>query len=71
MAQLEPPVVLPAACMEQIIHQNPVQIKSIKIASGPKSIPRRNQKPSLRPKHPRLNSRRYLRSRCRSTALRL
>jgi hypothetical protein len=71
MAQSTPPVALPPTCIEQTILQNPAQIKSVKIASAPKYIPWRNRKPSLRPKHPRLNSRRYLRPRCRSTALRL
>jgi hypothetical protein len=69
MAQPTPPMALPPTCIEQIILQNPIQMKSAKIASTPKSIPRRNRKPSLRPKHPGLNSRRYLRSRCRNTAL--
>jgi hypothetical protein len=55
----------------QVTHQDSVQMKSIKKTSVLKPIPRRSRKPSLRPKHPRLNSRRYLRPRCRSTALRL
>jgi hypothetical protein len=54
----------------QITRQDPVQIKSIKVASALKSIPRRNLKLSLRPKHPRLNYR-YLRLRYHSAALRL
>jgi hypothetical protein len=65
------PCDLAAGLHGQITRQDYVQIKSIKIASTLKPIPRCSRKPSLRPKHPRLNSRRYLRPRCRSTALRL
>jgi hypothetical protein len=55
---------------DKILRQVRVQIKSIKIASALKVIPRHSRKLSLRPKHPRLNSHRYLRLRHRSTALR-
>jgi hypothetical protein len=69
MAQSTPHVALALICIELIILQNPAQIKSVKIASAPKPIPRHNRKLSFRPKHPGLNSRRYVRPRCRSTAL--
>jgi hypothetical protein len=35
MAQPTPPVAPPPTCIEQIILQNPVQIKSVKIALAP------------------------------------
>jgi hypothetical protein len=53
----------------KIPRQDKNQIKSIKTKSALKFVPRHGWKPSLWPKHPRLNSRRYLRLCRHSTAL--
>jgi hypothetical protein len=65
------PCVLATSMHSKILRQDKDQIKSIKTESALKFVPRHGRKPSLRPKHPRLTSRRYLRMCRRSTALRL
>jgi hypothetical protein len=53
------------------LRQDKDRLKGIKIESALKFVPCHGRKPSLRPKHPRLNSRRYFRLRRHSSALRL
>jgi hypothetical protein len=51
--------------------QDKNQMTKTNMESALKILPCHRRKPSLRPKHPRLNSRRHLRLRCCSTTLRL
>jgi hypothetical protein len=51
--------------------QDKNQMTKTNMESALKILPRHRRKPSLRPKHPRLNSRRHPRLRCCSTTLHL